>query len=106
MYSNILGCDGGRLYFDGCCLISLNDGLVAQGPQFTLAEIDITMATVDLDDVIAYRGNTGSRGPQTGHVVRYPRINVPVRLCQSDTPVTENVNVHYYMPEEEIMLGE
>lgn len=24
MYSNLIGCDGERVYYDGCCLIALN----------------------------------------------------------------------------------
>lgn len=105
VYSNLLGCDGGRMYYDGCCIIAVNDGVVAQGPQFTLDEIDITMATIDLDDVISYRGNTASRGPQTEQGVRYPRVHVPIRICRSESPVSENISIRYYMPEEEIMLG-
>ena len=24
MYSNLIGCDGERVYYDGCCIIALN----------------------------------------------------------------------------------
>lgn len=34
MYANQKGCDGGRLYFDGCSMIWHNGDLVAQGSQF------------------------------------------------------------------------
>ncbi len=30
LYANQRGCDGGRLYFDGCACIAVNGSLVAQ----------------------------------------------------------------------------
>ena len=34
LYANQKGCDGGRLYFDGCAMIWVNGQMVAQGSQF------------------------------------------------------------------------
>lgn len=31
MYANQQGCDGGRLYFDGCAMVVVNGSVVAQG---------------------------------------------------------------------------
>ena len=105
VYSNLIGCDGGRLYFDGCCVVALNGEMVAQGPQFTLDEVSVTVATVDLDDVTSHRSNIGSRGPQVEHGRSYPRCNVPVSVCNSFSVLSQTIRLHYYMPEEEIMLG-
>jgi hypothetical protein len=33
VYANQQGCDGGRLYFDGCAVIFINGELVAQGEK-------------------------------------------------------------------------
>jgi NAD+ synthase (glutamine-hydrolysing) len=41
MYANQQGCDGGRLYFDGCACIAVNGSLVAQGSQFSLADVEV-----------------------------------------------------------------
>ena len=30
MYSNLIGCDGERVYYDGCCLVAINGDIVAQ----------------------------------------------------------------------------
>ena len=106
MYSNLLGCDGGRLYFDGCCLVAVNGSIVAQGLQFNLNEVNVTVATVDLDDVTAFRSNTSSRGPQVERGGSYPRFRIPVSVCCSAHPINQSIRVHYYMPEEEIMMGE
>jgi len=39
MFANQLGCDGDRLYFDGCASIALNGKCVAQGSQFSIHEL-------------------------------------------------------------------
>ena len=38
--------------------------LLAQGSQFTLEEVEVITATVDLEDVRSYRAAIGSRGLQ------------------------------------------
>lgn len=39
--SNQKGCDGDRLYYDGCAMISMNGETVAQGSQFSLDDVVI-----------------------------------------------------------------
>ena len=34
LYANQKGCDGGRLYFDGCAMVHVNGQMVAQASQF------------------------------------------------------------------------
>jgi hypothetical protein len=41
LYANQQGCDGGRLYFDGCACAAVNGQLVAQGSQFSLADVEV-----------------------------------------------------------------
>ena len=41
LYANQQGCDGDRLYFDGCSMISVNGAVVAQGSQFSLNEVEV-----------------------------------------------------------------
>lgn len=55
LYANQRGCDGGRLYYDGCACVALNGQLLAQGSQFSLREVEVVVATVDLDEVVSYR---------------------------------------------------
>ena len=43
MYSNMRGCDGGRLYFDGCSCVVSNGALVAQGAQFAVEEVEVRL---------------------------------------------------------------
>ena len=51
------GCDGERVYYDGASMIFLNTQMVAQGKQFSIGEIEMVTATVDLDDIFPVRSN-------------------------------------------------
>ena len=55
LYANQKGCDGDRLYYDGCASIIVNGNVLAQASQFSLKDVEVISATVDLDDVRAYR---------------------------------------------------
>lgn len=44
LYSNQQGCDGDRLYYDGCAMIIVNGEIVAQGSQFSLNEVEVITA--------------------------------------------------------------
>lgn len=39
LYANQQGCDGDRLYYDGCAMILVNGDVVAQGSQFSLNDV-------------------------------------------------------------------
>lgn len=55
MFANQQGCDGDRLYYDGCSLIAINGEVVAQGTQFSFDEVQVITATIDLEDIRSYR---------------------------------------------------
>jgi NAD+ synthase (glutamine-hydrolysing) len=65
LYANQQGCDGGRLYYDGCALIVCNGQILAQGSQFSTADVEVITAVVNLDDVRAYRAASSSRMDQS-----------------------------------------
>ena len=52
LYANQCGCDGSRLYFDGGALAVLNGQLLGQAPQFSVTDVEVVTATVDLDQVM------------------------------------------------------
>jgi NAD+ synthase (glutamine-hydrolysing) len=87
IYANQQGCDGDRLYYDGCASIFLNGEIVAQGSQFSVQDVECVTAVVDLDEVASQRF-APSRGQQVNQTPEpaYPRIYV-------------------HLPEEEIALG-
>ncbi|KAF2166563.1 hypothetical protein M409DRAFT_23198 [Zasmidium cellare ATCC 36951] len=112
MYSNQRGCDGDRLYYDGCALILNSGSVLAQGSQFSLRDVEVLTATVDLDEIWSYR-TSRSRGMQANEpeVQKLERIQVDFNLCPSPSvlspraPLTIATEPRYHLPEEEIALG-
>jgi NAD+ synthase (glutamine-hydrolysing) len=84
LYANQKGCDGERLYFDGSAMIIVNGDVVAQGSQFSLNDVEVVTATVDLNEVRSYRGAI-SRGLQAATAnAKYQRIQTPFTLSSED----------------------
>ncbi|KAJ3895183.1 hypothetical protein GG344DRAFT_39250 [Lentinula edodes] len=115
LYSNQQGCDGDRLYYDGCALIAVNGRIVAQGSQFSLNDVEVVTATIDIEDVRSHRAKS-SRSMQAAQAEKYPRIEVPFALSlgkfeevREEDMIgflsTKTMEVRYHRPEEEIALG-
>ncbi|KAJ5721565.1 uncharacterized protein N7483_009499 [Penicillium malachiteum] len=108
LYSNQLGCDGDRLYYDGCAMIFVNGDIVGQSSQFSLNEVEVIVATVDLEKVRAYRF-APSRGMQAVAAPEYQRIEVDFSLSHENLDLglgpTAARPARYHLPEEEIALG-
>ncbi|KAG9045932.1 glutamine-dependent NAD(+) synthetase [Tulasnella sp. UAMH 9824] len=110
LYANQQGCDGDRLYYDGCAMIAVNGKIVAQGSQFSLNDVEVVSATIDIEDVRSHR-TWKSRGMQAAGAERYQRIEVPMALSGEakdflgDVPISKGIEVRYHRPEEEIALG-
>jgi NAD+ synthase (glutamine-hydrolysing) len=112
LYANQQGCDGGRLYFDGCALIAVNGQLVAQGSQFSPQDVEVVTATVDLEEVRSYRGAIGSRQVQGSESAPVPRVRVGFELTGEQRLKIEDwqrpsppITPRYHTPEEEIAYG-
>ena len=107
LYANQQGCDGGRLYFDGCALIALNGEIVAQGSQFSLNDVEVVTATVNLEEVRSKRGAIISRMVQASQSDPVPRISADFNLTAEDTSHSPSIpiDVTYHKPEEEIAYG-
>ncbi|XP_038621075.1 glutamine-dependent NAD(+) synthetase [Tachyglossus aculeatus] len=106
--ANQKGCDGDRLYYDGCAMISVNGSIVAQGSQFSLDDVEVLTATLDLEDVRSYRAEISSRGLMASRANPYPRVKVDFALsCHDDdvVAISEPIQWQYHSPEEEISLG-
>jgi len=107
LYANQQGCDGGRLYFDGCALIAINGEVVAQGSQFSPRDVEVITATVDLEDVRSYRAAVISRMVQGSQSEAVPRIYAEFDLTTDDYRLVPSkpIDVRYHSPEEEIAYG-
>lgn len=81
LYANQQGCDGGRLYYDGCATVAVNGDLVAQGSQFSCREVETVVASVDLNQVSSYRGGIASLQAQAAASSPVPSVRVRWSLC-------------------------
>jgi NAD+ synthase (glutamine-hydrolysing) len=114
LYSNMVGCDGNRLVFDGNSMIYKNGELLATGDHLTFGEVEVVTAKVNLDDVRSYRSAIVSRGIQADRRdVTAPRIMVEdyvpgFRLTDSSSrsyDETKSIEVPLINQYEEMGLG-
>lgn len=110
LYSNQRGCDGDRLYYDGCAMIVCNGQILAQGSQFSLKDVEVLSATIDLEDIRAYKSLI-SHGLQSRLSPVYERVHVNVELSPDslnfdmDLEPSEPKSCRFHLPQEEIALG-
>ena len=118
LYSNQQGCDGGRLYFDGCSMIIVNGDVVVQASQFNVRDVEVVWADVDIEAVRSKRGSISSRSRQAS--TSTPIARIPINLTFADaqsssrspTPPLSFLKENglpggpsYHTPEEEISFG-
>ncbi|EPY50013.1 glutamine-dependent NAD synthetase [Schizosaccharomyces cryophilus OY26] len=110
LYSNQRGCDGGRLYYDGCAMILSNGALLAQGSQFCLRDVEVISATVDVDTVRSSRFQP-SHGLQGVTRPSYERIYLDFSLSSfkqnfdMHNKPTDGQPIRLVSPQEEIAYG-
>ncbi|XP_017869057.1 PREDICTED: probable glutamine-dependent NAD(+) synthetase [Drosophila arizonae] len=108
LFSNLRGCDGQRVYFNGCSAIALNGEVLARGRQFALQDVEVTLATIDLEEIRAYRVSLRSRCSSAAGAVDYPRIRCDFEMSTHNDifkAATPTLHFTYSSPEEEIELG-
>lgn len=93
-------------------MIAVNGRIIAQGSQFSLTDVEVISATIDIEDVRAHRAKS-SRSMQAASAERYHRVEVPFALTSGKFDVvneedmvgligTKTLEVRYHRPEEEI----
>lgn len=81
--------------------------MVAQGSQFSLGEVEVVTATVDLEEVRSYR-SVKSRAMQARETVGFQRFPADMSLssdAEEFDPTlapSKDLEVRYHLPEEEI----
>ena len=109
LYANQRGCDGDRLYYDGSAMIVVNGDVVGQASQFSLKEVEVVYARVDLREVRNYRSAV-SFGMQTLNAIKYEVVHVDSLInddnnhpsIRATKPVKK---VQIFLPQQEIALG-
>lgn len=113
MYANQRGCDGNRLYFDGSSLIYVNGTLLAQASQFSLRDVEVISATVDLEDVRTYRQGASSFQEQSSEfadqkklpVIHLEHFSLAVGSNLPAVSITRPIAPLLHTPEEECAYG-
>lgn len=90
-------------------MIAVNGHIIAQGSQFSMQDVEVVSATIDIEDVRAHRA-TSSRSMQAAGAERYQRIEVDFALsggkfsgiADGRTLASRTFEVRYHRPEEEI----
>eukprot|EP00455_Lapot_gusevi_P003048 TRINITY_DN1125_c0_g1_i2.p1 TRINITY_DN1125_c0_g1~~TRINITY_DN1125_c0_g1_i2.p1 ORF type:complete len:713 (+),score=222.83 TRINITY_DN1125_c0_g1_i2:82-2220(+) len=107
LYANQQGCDGGRLYYDGCALIAKNGELLAQGSQFSVQDVEVVTAVVDLEEVRSFRAAISSRNKQASGAEVIPSIKLDFNICPGSVRFvpTPPMRPRLHTAEEEIAYG-
>ncbi|XP_018336301.1 probable glutamine-dependent NAD(+) synthetase [Agrilus planipennis] len=108
VFCNLRGCDGQRTYFNGGSCIALNGEILNYSKQFALQDVEITSATIDLEDIRSFRNSMRSRSHASSEYPSYPRILVDFSLSpehDSTFPTAFPIEWKYLRPEEEIAQG-
>ncbi|ESO87061.1 hypothetical protein LOTGIDRAFT_177462 [Lottia gigantea] len=108
LFNNCIGCDGGRCYYDGNAMISINGDFIAQGPQFSLQEVIVTTATIDLEDVRSYRNYSRTSSELSTTLPSFPRVDVDFVLTESEFELSQSspaIELYNPIVEEEIAYG-
>ncbi len=109
LFSNLRGCDGQRVYFNGCSSLTLNGHIVGRTAQYGIDEVEVATATVDLEDVRSYRNAVRSRNVKASSAPAFPRIDVTGFALSNpgdgSVPTSHKMDWIYHSAEEEISLG-
>ncbi|KAI0472624.1 glutamine-dependent NAD(+) synthetase with GAT domain-containing protein [Xylariaceae sp. FL0804] len=82
VYANSTGVDGeARMLHDGSSMVVQNGEVLAQGAQFSLAPVEVTVATVDIEKVRSYRSSI-SRNVQAAQQPEFPRVDCDIVLSR------------------------
>lgn len=78
-YSNLLGCEAGRIIYDGGPMVCSHGELVAQGARLTFSAVELAVAEVDIDRSRLMRRRQASYRPSLGsgdRLVTIPRFRL------------------------------
>lgn len=87
LYANQLGCDGGKVVFDGGAAVCVNGEMVAVAPRLSLEEVVVETVTVDLSRVRAWRRSN----PTIGKASASLPSSVHLTLVHADIALTPAV---------------
>ncbi|CAL8114058.1 unnamed protein product [Orchesella dallaii] len=107
-FSNLRGCDGERVYLNGCSAIVLNGDVLKLGEQYSLDDVEVLTATFQLDEIHSHKIKIRSRSLVGANTESYPCIEIPWSLSTSTRQRSLTLpleKVEFICPEAEIACG-
>jgi NAD+ synthase (glutamine-hydrolysing) len=113
MNAQTTGIDGdARVLHDGSSMVIQNGEVLAQGSQFSLAPVEVTVATVDIEKVRSYRSSI-SRNVQAAAQPDFPRVECDLVLsCPTEEiwlsdqlEISQPIELRIMDPMEEIYMS-
>ncbi|TAQ88217.1 hypothetical protein B7494_g3469 [Chlorociboria aeruginascens] len=113
VYANATGIDGeARMMFDGSSMVIANGKVLQQSAQFSLKEVDVITATIDIEEVRSFRSSI-SRNVQAAAQPEYERIECDLCLSRpaddiylsSNLDISNEIELKIMEPMEEIYLS-
>jgi NAD+ synthase (glutamine-hydrolysing) len=113
VYANATGVDGeARMMYDGSSMIIANGKVLEQGSQFSLKEVEVVTATVDIEEVRSFRSSI-SRNVQAAAQPEFERIECDLRLSRpadelflsSHLKISNEIEIKILDPMEEIYMS-
>jgi NAD+ synthase (glutamine-hydrolysing) len=91
-------------------MIFMNGALYKQASQFSVTDVEVITATLNLDEVRSARASVPSRSMQAASCKRLPRVKVDFFMTHSENEsysIIPNppIKPQYLLPEEEIAYG-
>jgi NAD+ synthase (glutamine-hydrolysing) len=93
-------------------MIAANGRIIAQGSQFSLNDVEVVSATIDIEDVRSHRAKSSRSMQAAAAAARYHRIEVPFALSGGKFEKVKDeeavglgnmvLDVRLHTPEEEI----
>jgi NAD+ synthetase len=99
IYSNLEGCDGERLYFDGGSIIAMNGKIESVADRYLLKDVQVTLCNINLDDIVTYRLRSNSHQTQASRQIHFPEIKVDLDLTEKNNTDAKSYN---YGPKQEL----
>jgi NAD+ synthetase len=104
IYSNLEGCDGERLYFDGGSIIAMNGKIQCVADRYLLKDVQLTLCDINLDDIVTYRLRSNSHQNQASRQIRFPEIKVNIELTEKDKTSVTSYNYKPDHPQTQVKL--
>jgi len=96
IYSNLEGCDGDTLYFDGGSLIALNGEIKCKSIQYYLKDVQINVCNINLDDILTYRSRSNAHQLLSSKQTRFPELKIDIELTDMNSSLMKSYNFKYY----------